>query len=341
MKIYRRRNKDGSLSPKYSYDFYIKGTRYRGSCYTTKRNEAIDYAEKIRRSIIDKVVFDIKNPSFNELLNLFVHNKKNYLDSLDKSQKSQFKLTSRLASNFFNNQEFSKDNINKFLLEIQNTRNLSDGTLLKYIAPLKTICKFAVAQNELSKNPFNEIDLTEINKYKNKDRVRFLSKAEYKELFEVLENNIIKDYIEFSINTGLRQGEQLALTWDRIDFEAETMYINKTKTDKPRTVILTEKSLQILKNRYNKNLEKPFPFKIGKVNDNWYKILKNTTIEDFRWHDLRHTFASWAVKGWHDWQNKPMELYRLKEWMGHSNIKMTLKYAHLCVDDLRVDIKKD
>lgn len=297
MKIYRRRNKDGTLSPKYSYDFYIKGNRYRGSCFTTKRTEAIDYAEKTRRSIIDKVVFDIKNYSFNELLTFFIKNKRSYLESLSKARKSQFKLTATLGSNFFIKKEFNKDNINKFILEIITTRKVANITLLKYINVLRIICNFATKQNELSKNPFDEIDLTDINKSKNVDRIRFLSKEEHKELFKALKDSIIIDYVEFAINTGLRQGEQLDLSWDRVDFEAKTIYIDKTKTDKPRTVILTAKALEILKNRYKQNLEKPFPFKVGKVNDNWYKALKRTYIQDFHWHDLRHTFASWCVKG--------------------------------------------
>ncbi len=339
MKIYRRSNKDGSLSPKYSYDFYIKGTRYRGSCFTTKKTEAIIFAEKVRTDIINKVVFKIKNPSFNELLSFFVPNKRNFLESLSKSVKSQYKLTFKLADEFFLDKDFNRENINKFILDIRSTRNISNRTLLKYIDPIKAICKFALEQNEIIENPFDKIDLTEINKSKNVERIRFLSKEEHKELFEVLKNNILKDYVEFAINTGLRQGEQLDLTWDRVDFEAQSIYIDKTKTDKPRTVLLVAKSVEILKQRKEINLDKPFPFKVGKVNDNWYKILKKTKIENFHWHDLRHTFASWSVKGWHDFLDKPMELYKVSKWLGHSDIKMTLKYAHLCVDDLRIDIK--
>jgi integrase len=62
--------------------------------------------------------------------------------------------------------------------------------------------------------------------------------------------------------------------------------------------------------------------------------LKKANIQDLHWHDLRHTFATWALKGWFSWQTKPFDIYRLQKWLGHKNIKTTQRYAHLETADL-------
>lgn len=68
---------------------------------------------------------------------------------------------------------------------------------------------------------------------------------------------------------------------------------------------------------------------------------KALKLQNLTWHDLRHTFASYAIKGLHSWQNgMPMPITKLKKWLGHSDIKMTMRYSHLDTTDLKNEVKE-
>ena len=70
-----------------------------------------------------------------------------------------------------------------------------------------------------------------------------------------------------------------------------------------------------------------------------YNVLKQKAgITNLTWHDLRHTFATLAIKGLHSWQKAPMPITKLQLWLGHSDIKMTMIYSHLSIEDLKSEV---
>ncbi len=98
-----------------------------------------------------------------------------------------------------------------------------------------------------------------------------------------------------------------------------------TKTKKGRFVILSKNATHILLRAKEKGLEKPF----AKTNfDFWAKIRNDAGLSYFRWHDLRHTFATWCSMGWHSWLKEPMSVQVLQLLMGHYDIKETMHYTH-------------
>jgi site-specific recombinase XerD len=73
------------------------------------------------------------------------------------------------------------------------------------------------------------------------------------------------------------------------------------------------------------------PLKNGIKHSDWVKYLQRAGIEDFHWHDLRHTFASRLVMA-------GIDLYKIKELMGHESIEMTQRYAHLAPESLQREV---
>lgn len=327
------------------YDFSIAKTRYRNSCFTTKKYLAEEYANKVFVEAYKNKKLNIKNPTFKQCWEYFCKHNVSYMARLTKAPTYQLKLTAKLAIEFFKDKKIDSNACVQFFTHVQNTRKLSSRTVCKYIESLSVIFKFCVSHEIMNSNPLTKANLTSYHKEKKKIRVRFLEKHEYTNLLATCKQIVpeIAPYIQFAKETGLRQGEQLSLTWEQIDFHSKTIYLIKTKTDMPRTVPLSPKAFKILQKAWTGKikLEKPFPLPVSTLNTKWYKLLKQTELKNFHWHDLRHSFASWAVKGWHTWQKKPMDLYRVSRWLGHSDIKMTQRYAHLQIDDLKEEIQED
>jgi integrase len=158
--------------------------------------------------------------------------------------------------------------------------------------------------------------------------------ARNKELLEDLRSVAFVDHLEpmvlVSIKTGIRQGEAFNLTWADVDLTTKIITIegNTSKSGQTRHIPLNRECLDILTRWKEQGTGKGFVFpgrngkRLDNVKKSWAGLLKLAEIERFRWHDLRHTFASKLVMaGEH--------LNTVRELLGHSDIKMTLRYAHL------------
>ncbi|MBL8199612.1 MAG: site-specific integrase [Chromatiales bacterium] len=137
-----------------------------------------------------------------------------------------------------------------------------------------------------------------------------------------------------SLNTGLRRGELLALRWNDINFRLAMLSVQSTsaKTGQTRHVPLNKEAIQTLKEWRAQNpdvsgIDKVFSattsFKTA-----WSGILKAAKIKKFRWHDLRHHFASRLVQA-------DVNLNTVREHLGHGSLAMTVRYAHLGPDQKR------
>ena len=136
------------------------------------------------------------------------------------------------------------------------------------------------------------------------------------------------DLVTFALHTGLRQGEQFGLRWEWIDFNARTLRLPVSKNGYAHAVPLNDTVLDILR-RQARPLEGGRIWRVPNRNSahNFYQrvfvpALKRASIEDFRWHDLRHTFASRLVMAGED-------IRTVADLLGHRNIQMTMRYAHL------------
>ena len=138
------------------------------------------------------------------------------------------------------------------------------------------------------------------------------------------------------MNTGLRRGELLALRWDSIDFDRRILTVEggTAKNRQTRHVPLNDEATRVLKRwREQTNLgRRVFEVKTG-FKTAWAALLKRAKITNFRWHDLRHHFASRLVQ-------VGVPLNTVRDLLGHSSVAMSLRYAHLAPDQRREAVAK-
>lgn len=165
-----------------------------------------------------------------------------------------------------------------------------------------------------------------------KERVRFLTKEQAENLILELPKHL-SAMVRFSLATGLRESNVTGLQWSEIDIPRKTAWINarNAKSGKSIAVPLNDDAMQVLQNQLGNHRTNVFTYKDNPVlkagSTAWDNALKRAGIEDFRWHDLRHTWASWHIQS-----GTPINA--LKELGGWSDLDMVLRYAHLSSEHL-------
>ena len=172
-------------------------------------------------------------------------------------------------------------------------------------------------------------------------RLRYLNRDEEKRLMEAIKCPLLREIVIFALNTGLRKKEILSLKWNSVNFETKCIILepSETKNRKRHVLPLNSKAWQIIKRRFRQRVEGcPYVFhrngtKINSIRTAFENALKRAGIENFHFHDLRHTFASRLVQ-------KGVDLYVVKELLNHSDITTTQRYAHLRLDNLKKAVEK-
>lgn len=167
-----------------------------------------------------------------------------------------------------------------------------------------------------------------------KQRIRFLTPDEARRLLTELPEHL-RDMAQFALTTGLRQRNVSYLQWSQVDMSRRVAWIHpdEAKAGRAIGVPLNEDALDVLRRRLGRHGVYVFTYQ-GKPVDRcstkaWKRALERAGIEHtFRWHDLRHTWASWHVQSGTPLQ----ELMELGSWASYD---MVLRYAHLAADHLR------
>ncbi|MDA0130622.1 site-specific integrase [Vibrio sp. MarTm2] len=175
-------------------------------------------------------------------------------------------------------------------------------------------------------------------------RIRYLSESEEAALLSALaareaqlcEDNDAHQYADFftplitlAMHTGMRKGEMLTLRWESVSFENRylTILSENAKSKKKRTIPMNDTVFNMLSQWRAQNLNEEYVFvhegkRVSFFQYPWQNLLKSAGIENFRFHDLRHHFASKLVMA-------GVDLNVVRELLGHADLKMTLRYAHL------------
>jgi integrase len=163
-------------------------------------------------------------------------------------------------------------------------------------------------------------------------RIRFLTREEAQRLLSKLPEHL-GEMAAFSLATGLRRANVTGLQWSQVDLVRRLAWIHpdQAKARKAIAVPLNAEAVVIIRRQMGKHATHVFSFRgkpiIQVSTKAWYDALQKAGIEDFRWHDLRHTWASWHVQ-----QGTP--LHALQELGGWESAEMVRRYAHLTAEHL-------
>lgn len=207
---------------------------------------------------------------------------------------------------------------------------ISEARVNREMAVLKHMLNKAVEWEFLEINPFRKGQKLMFRE--NNHRLRFLSESEVEALLEACPQHL-RPIVETAILTGMRSGELLGLKWEQI--RHGLIFLTKTKSGKARQIPINDRLALVLRELRRKNqFKSPYVFcdkegrRFGSVKKSFMSSCRRAGIEEFRFHDLRHTFASHLVM-------RGESLKAVQELLGHSDIKLTMRYAHLAPEHLR------
>jgi len=204
------------------------------------------------------------------------------------------------------------------------------------IACLSKVFSLAVRDGLASSNPCLQVGkLREANK-----RYRYLTPEEEKNLLEALSGprSHLRPLVILALESGGRRGELLGLTWDRVDLAQDVLVFADTKSAKDRTVPLSDEAHRILVElRASATSDLVFPSpktgrRITDVKRGFKAACRQANIADFRFHDLRHTFATRLAEN-------GVEAFTIAALLGHADLRMKSRYAHATNPNLRRAIK--
>lgn len=154
----------------------------------------------------------------------------------------------------------------------------------------------------------------------------------------------LRPLVILALNTGLRRGELLGLTWGMVNLAGKMLTVSAAtaKSGHTRRVPLNSEALEVL-TAWQARLGRPpadaYVFaghdgeRMKRIDTSWESLMKAAKLKNFRLHDCRHHFASKLVQA-------GVDLYTVKELLGHSEIAMTERYSHLAPDNLRAAVEK-
>ena len=158
-------------------------------------------------------------------------------------------------------------------------------------------------------------------------RIRWITKVEAERLCSVLPDHL-EAMVRFALATGLRHDNVCRMQWDQVDLTRKAAWVHpdQAKAKKAIAVPLNSDAIDVIRKQYGQHDQYVFTYKgrpVARANTKAFRdAVKRAGIEDFRFHDLRHTWASWHVQSGTD-------IHVLQEMGGWESIAMVKRYAHL------------
>lgn len=222
--------------------------------------------------------------------------------------------------------------INEFK-QMRKAEGVTGATINRQMTIMKRVYNIAIREWEwLDENPVNRVS----SERENNARDRWLTFEEEDRLFAACPH-WLREIILFALNTGRRLGEILALTRKGVDLERMTVTVFKSKNGERRTIPINRSVLELLESRARVRPIKTEivfyttshrPYHPCNFRRGFNRAVKKAALENFRFHDLRHTFATRLVQA-------GVDLYKVGKLLGHKDIRMTQRYSHHSPESVR------
>jgi integrase len=317
--------------------FTYRGKHYRESTETMDKKEAQRIYDAIKGQIAENKWIDgskEREISFKRLMD-------EYMEEHSRLKKESWRRDEVSLSHlepFFGDYVLAE--ITPALISRYKSQRLREGakpaTLNRELSLMKHAFNLAVKEWEWCReNPCCRVKMER----ENNERNRVLGYDEEERLLEACPQ-WLREIIIFALDTGAREGEILTLNVKSIDPFRRVVTILQEKTGQYKTIPVTSRLMEILKNKIEvRHLRHDlvFPSEDGtkitasNLGRAFRKALKKATIEDFKFHDLRHSYASRLAQS-------GIDPYTIQRLLGHKDPKMVQRYAHHSVESLRIAV---
>jgi integrase len=326
MAIYRR----GSV---WWYSFSVNGKQYRASCHTQDEKQAQEYHDQQRsKAWREKRLGEKPRRLWSEGVERWLKAHEHKRSYRDDQRYAKFWSDEFERRDVVYLDEVDPDVVGDVLDCLRERENrygesLANGTINRYIALLRAVMN-ACAREYLwvGVNP-KFPTLTE------SERLRYLTHDEFMRLLPELAQPY-QAMALLAVTTGLRRGNVCGLEWTQVNFSRRTITFpgQVMKNGSSFAIPLNDTALAVIKSQIGKHDRLVFPRPDGKQIQDipskmWKQALEKAGIQDFRWHDLRHTWASWL-------RQDGESLDRIQELGGWDDPSMVQRYAHLDVSHL-------
>ncbi len=313
--------------------FMYQGRQVRRSTGTADRRLAEAILGKVRAQLLEGRWFktlEEKTRTFDELMERYLSE-----HAAKKSQPRHYRGYVKNLNAFFGGRTLVEITP-KLISQYKNRRyeaGLKPASINRELSALKKAFNLAVQEWEWCReNPAQRVSMER----ENNKRDRWLTLEEEQRLVQSC-TPWIYDLVVIALHTGMRMGEILELTWRGVDFNRRTITVLRSKNGERRTIPVNETVLTVLKQKAKVRglttelvfCSRAFtPIESGHLRRSFRSAVKKAQIEDFHFHDLRHTFATRLVQA-------GVDLYKVQRLLGHKSSTMTQRYAHHYPESLR------
>jgi integrase len=317
------------------YRFQINGSRYRGCCNTEVKSDALEYEAKLRANVWrnQKLGYSVRH-TWQETLDLWLSN-----------HEHKKTATEDVFYGRWWTEKLKKHGV-KFLDEVtpdvvmairdaevgrprqRSGKPVAPATVNRKIALLRAVINAAAREYQW----IAQAPLFRCLPMRN-ERVRFLTVPEFQRLFAALEEPY-RSMSQLAVSTGLRLGNVRTLTWEQVDFTRRMMTFPGSimKNGQPLTIPINATAIEAIRPWLGRDQKYVFVKDNGQIvreipSKMWTRTLQKAGLENLRWHDLRHTWASLM-------RQSGQGLDVIQELGAWQDERMVKRYAHLSVEHL-------
>ena len=320
MSLYKRKN-----SPYWWVSITHNGRRIQRSTGTSDEEKAREYHDKLKASLWDEARLGVKpSRTWKEAVVRYLE------ETVHKASQSDDKAHLRWVDRFLGAsqlREIDRDMLDR-ILSARKAGGVSNATVNRTMEVVRAVLRKAANEWEwLDRVP--KVRMLQ----EPKRRVRWLTREEADRLVAALPEHLAA-MARFSLETGLRRSNVTGLEWSQVDLARRTAWVHpdQAKARKAIAVPLSATAVAVVRGQAGKHPTHVFSYRgkpLRQVNTKaWRAALLRVGIESFRWHDLRHPWASWHVQA-------GTPLHVLQELGGWECVEMVRKYAHLSTAHLR------